>query len=193
MSDRRDVLKALAATFVAGELTPGLEAQHVHHMAAAQKASGAPYKPKAFTAEEFKTIELLCEQIIPGASKGNAAEFIDLLASAGPELQARWTGGLAWMDRWTQRESGQSYASAPAMTQTKLLDLIAYRKNASPALNPGIRFFDLARRMVVDAYYTSAAGTAEVGYQGNKGMTVFQVPAEAIRYALDRSPFKGEA
>ena len=38
--------------------------------------------------------------------------------------------------------------------------------------------------MVVDAFYTSPIGVKDVGYMGNKGMTTFEVPAEAIAYAV---------
>jgi len=55
-------------------------------------------------------------------------------------------------------------------------------------LQAGIRFFAWARKMVVDAYYTSAVGIEEIGYEGNKGMSEFSVPQEAIDYAIRRSP-----
>ena len=70
-----------------------------------------------------------------------------------------------------------------------MLDKIAYRKNRTPELAQGVRYFDWARRMTVDAYYTSAAGIREVGFKGNKGMAKFTVPQEAIDYAMKRSPF----
>ena len=72
-----------------------------------------------------------------------------------------------------------------------LADELVYpllRKNASPELNPGIEFFSWVRRMVADAYYTSPIGIKELGYRGNSAMTEFQVPKEAIDYALKRSP-----
>jgi hypothetical protein len=72
----------------------------------------------------------------------------------------------------------------------QLVNDIAYRKNSTPELAPGIRFFDWARRMVVDAYFTSPAGVKALGYQGNTGMAQFQVPKAALDYALTRSPFK---
>jgi hypothetical protein len=84
---------------------------------------------------------------------------------------------------------GKPFHEATAAEQTALLDKIAYRKNMSPELAPGIRFFDLARRMVVDAYYTSAAGIAEVGYKGNVGVSEFKTPQECLDYMLKRSPF----
>jgi hypothetical protein len=42
---------------------------------------------------------------------------------------------------------------------------------------------------VTDAYYTSPVGTKELGYMGNTAVSEFQVPEEALRYALKRSPF----
>ena len=46
--------------------------------------------------------------------------------------------------------------------------------------------------MVVDAYYTSPAGVQDVGYMGNKALSSFSVPQEAVDYALRRSPFADE-
>jgi len=183
---RRDLLKNVGLAALLGGL-PAEAAQHVHHMATAEKAAG-PYKPKAFSETEFKTIQVLAELIVPGAAKGNAAEFIDLLASAGADLKARWTGGLAWLDRYTEREHKVTFAAAPAAQQTAVLDVIAFRKNAA-SHGPGVRFFDMARRMTVDAYYTSAAGIAEIGYLGNKGASEFKVPQAAYDHVMKRSPF----
>jgi hypothetical protein len=188
MSDtsRRDLLRNVSLAAVLGGL-PAEAAQHVHHMASAEKAAG-PYKPKGFNEAEYKTVAALAELIVPGAAKGNAAEFIDLLCSVNPELQQRWLGGLAWMDRWMESQHKAAFAAATAAQQGSLLDIIAYRKNAATH-GPGVRFLDLARRMVVDAYYTSAAGIAEVGYQGNKGASEFKVPQEVYAYVMKRSPF----
>lgn len=185
-TSRRDLLRNISLATVLGSL-PVEAAQHVHHMATAEKAAG-PYKPKGFNEAEFKTVQLLAEMIVPGAAKGNAAEFIDLLCSVNPDLQARWTGGLAWIDRWMESRHKASFAAAPAARQTELLDIIAFRKNAATH-GPGVRFFEMARRMVVDAYYTSAAGITEVGYQGNKGASEFKVPQEIYAYVMKRSPF----
>jgi predicted Fe-Mo cluster-binding NifX family protein len=68
------------------------------------------------------------------------------------------------------------------------LNLIAYRKNESQELGPGIEFFEWARRMVVDAYYTSPIGIKAIGYMGNTAVAKFEVPQEAIDYAVKRSP-----
>src|SRR5271154_6196343 len=95
---RRETLSAIAALALAGPLELA-EAQHVHQAAAEDaKTAGGVYPPKALTRHEFDSLRVLCELIVPGASKGRAAEFIDLLSSQNPEMAAVYTGGLAWLD-----------------------------------------------------------------------------------------------
>ena len=68
--------------------------------------------------------------------------------------------------RWFS--AGQKdFVSAPPARQTALLDLIAYRRNQTPELAPGIEFFTWARRMTVDAFYTSEIGIKDIDYRGN--------------------------
>ena len=78
---RRGAIANIAAAAMVGPVA--LEAaQHVHETAAAAATTaGGVYKPKALTAHEFDTLKTLCEIIVPGASKGGASEFIDLLSS----------------------------------------------------------------------------------------------------------------
>ena len=190
---RRDLLRTIALSVTVG----GLEAeaaQHVHNMAAAEKAATGVYKPKAFTDHEFLTLQKLADYIVPAddvspaASQAGCADFIDLLASQNPELAAIYTGGISWLDRTMERRYGASFVSAKPGDQTAMLDLIAYRKNESDELGPGIRFFDWARKMVVDAFYTTPVGIKDLGYVGNTAVTKFEIPQEAIDYALKRSP-----
>ncbi|HVO96475.1 MAG TPA: gluconate 2-dehydrogenase subunit 3 family protein [Bryobacteraceae bacterium] len=186
---RREVLAKISAAAMVGQVS--LEAaQHVHEEAkAAATSTGGVYKPKALTQHEFDTLKTLCEIIVPGASKGGAAEFIDLLSSQNPDMSAIYTGGIGWLDEVIKHRYQADFMAAKAEQRTELLDLIAYRKNRTPELAPGIRFFDWARRMTVDAYYTSPAGIKEVGYLGNRAIREFKIPQEAIDYAVKRSPF----
>jgi gluconate 2-dehydrogenase gamma chain len=190
---RRDVLRNIAIAATMGGLTAEA-AQHVHHAAAEEKKATGIYKPKAFTAQEFKTLQRLSDLIIPadevskGALDAGAAEFIDLLSSQSWEMKSIYTGGLSWIDRQMEKRYKASFVEAKPTEQTAFLDLIAYRKNDSPELGPGIKFFEWIRKMVADAFYTSPIGVQDLGYVGNKGMTVFQVPKEALEYAVKRSP-----
>ena len=183
---RRSVLVTIASAAAVSASVSEAQAQHVHEAVADEKKETGPYKPKAFTEHETKTLRLLCETIVPGASQGGAFEYIDLLSSHNDELKAIYTGGIAWLDRKMEARVNAIWVDAKAADQKAMLDIIAYRMN-SDAYGPGVRFFDWARKMTVDAYYTSAAGIKELGYKGNGGMSEFKTPPEAIEYALTRS------
>lgn len=184
---RRELLQGIAAAAFLGPLS-ATAAQTVHHSVAQEAAnSGGVYRPKVLTPHEFATLQKLCELIVPGASKGHAAEFIDLLSSQNPDMAFIYTGGIAWLDQAMQHTVNAAFLASPPDDQKALLDKIAYRRNATPDLAAGVRFFAWVRRMTVDAYYTSAAGIEELGYLGNKASSQFKVPQEAIDYALTRS------
>jgi len=197
---RRDLLRRISGVMslaAAGEMVlPAQEAQHVHQAVAEDKAAQkGTYQPKALTAHEYATLERLSGLILPadehspGAIEAGAAAFIDFLCAASDEMLAIYTGGIAWLDDTMRRRGdGQDFLHASAAQQTALLDLIAWRKNASPELNPGIQFFSWARKMVADAYYTSPIGIKHLGYMGNSAMASFSVPREAIDYVMKRSP-----
>src|SRR5689334_9624878 len=190
---RRDLLQSIALSVTLGGLSPAA-AQHVHNLAADEKASTGVYKAKALNPHEYQTLEKLADLIIPpdekspGAVASGACEFIDLLASQNPRLLGIYTGGIAWVDQAMKRRYSADFVRAKRNQQTALLDLIAYRKNESQELGPGIEFFEWARRMVVDAYYTSPIGIKAIGYMGNTAVAKFEVPQEAIDYAVKRSP-----
>jgi hypothetical protein len=187
MPTRRETLAGIAALALAGPLEMA-DAQHVHQAAnASASVTGGIYTPKALTSHEFSSLKALCEMIVPGASKGGAAEFIDLLSSQNPEMAAIYTGGVAWIDQAMKREYLAGFLTAKPEHRTAMLDRIAFRKNATPELAAGVRFFAWARQMTVDAYYTSASGIKELRYMGNKGMSEFKIPPEAISYAVKRS------
>jgi gluconate 2-dehydrogenase gamma chain len=190
---RRDLLQKIALSIAAGTLS--LEAaQHVHGLAAQEKAAHGVYKPKGLNAHEYNTLAKLADYIVPAeggsgsATDAAAPEWIDLMASENPELLAIYTGGIAWLDHAMQLRNAPNFVDATPAQQTAILDLIAYRKNESPELGPGIKFFEWARKMVVDAYYTSPIGIKDLGYMGNTALAKFEVPQQAIDYALKRSP-----
>jgi len=182
---RRDVLVQIGAGI-------GMAAASESALSAQQASATAAYAPKALTAHEYATMESLSEWIIPGARAAGATKFIDFLCDATDEMKIIFTGGLGWLDdAMRRRTDGKDFVSASQDQQKAMLDLIAFRESArdSPELGPGVQFFNWARRLVVDAYYTSPAGIKEVGYIGNTAMAKFSVPQEAVDYALKRSPF----
>jgi gluconate 2-dehydrogenase gamma chain len=198
---RRDLLVHIGASvgmMIAGqEVLTAQDAQHVHSAVAVDKAARpGPYQPKAFSAHEYAAMQRLSDLIIPadnhspGALQAAAADWIDFRCAANDELKAIYTGGLLWLDdQMRARYEGKDFVSAQPAQQTAMLDLIAFQAPDKPELQPGILFFAWARRMVVDAYYTSPIGIKDVGFMGNGAMAHFSVPQEAIDYAVKRSPF----
>jgi hypothetical protein len=194
MSDitRRDVLRRLGLTLMATGVLDRVSAQEVHQMTAAQGGPSS-YTAKAMSAHDYRTLERLTDLIIPvengkpGALAAGAAAWIDMLASENPQLKEIYTTGLAWLDDTMKKGGAADFVSAAVADQTALLDRIAYRRNQSPELDPGIQFFAMARRMTVDAFYTSEIGIADIDYQGNRPQASYPEPTEAIAYALKRS------
>src|SRR5262250_432622 len=91
---RRDILKTLAAGAAATSVLrviPLHAAEAAHRMVAAEKAATKAYAPKYFSAHAYKTLETLCQTIIPadadsgGAIEAGAPEFIDLLTGENRE------------------------------------------------------------------------------------------------------------
>ena len=197
MSDlsRRDALRRLGLALMATGALDRVAAQEVHHMAAeAQAAASGPYTPKSFSATEFRTLERLTDLIIPvengapGALAAGCAAWIDMISSENDRLKKIYNDGFAWVDAAMKTRGAASFVEATPAQQTALLDQIAYRRNQSAELNPGIEFFTWARRMTVDAFYTSEIGIKDIDYRGNRPMGSYPEPTEAIAYVLKRVP-----
>jgi gluconate 2-dehydrogenase gamma chain len=196
MSDisRRDALRRLGLVLAATGFVDRAAAQEVHQMAdEARAASGGMYSPKALSAHDYETLKRLTDLIIPvengapGALAAGAAAWIDMMASENAELKGIYTKGLGWLDTTMVQRGQKDFVSAPPARQTELLDLIAYRRNQTPELAPGIEFFSWARRMTVDAFYTSEIGIKDIDYRGNTPQTTYAAPTQAIEYALKKS------
>ncbi|MBM3785563.1 MAG: gluconate 2-dehydrogenase subunit 3 family protein [Acidobacteria bacterium] len=159
-------------------------------------ASPKPARTNFFTSPEFETLQVLCDLILPAdevspaASATGAAEYIELLSSNNSRLAKTFRGGLAWLNSQAYMLAGDSFAKLPAARQTELLDRIADHRRAAHSDAPGVEFFDWARRLTVDAYYTSPSGYRDVDYKGGKGMTTYQVPAAALEQALTKAKLK---
>jgi hypothetical protein len=183
---RRDILKSLAygaaATSVL-RVIPVQAAEYAHHMIAAEKAAtpAKAYAPKFFSAHDYKTLQTLCQTIIPadtdsgGAIEAGAPEFIDLLTSENPDYQRILGGGLLWLDSACSDRYDKAYLDCSPEQQKEILDLIAYKKNAiaNSVLNTGIEFFSFLRNMTADGFFTSEIGIKYLGYIGSAFLKEF--------------------
>lgn len=195
MSDltRREALTRLAAAFTAGGVIDPALATHAH--AIVQQTTGRD-TPRTLSAQQFRTLERLTDLIIPvengkpGALQAGVPAWIDSLLNVNAELKTRYVDGFTWLDSTMTSRAGQDFASSTPEQQTALLDLIAFKKNASPELDAGIAFFVLARRMTVDGFYTSDIGIRDINPGGRPPLAQFTVPQESVDYVISRSPFK---
>lgn len=184
LPSRRDVLKSLSMGAVVGSVLsviPAEAAAYAHKMIAHEKAATNTYTPKFFSPGQYKTLQMLCDAIIPadassgGAIEAGAPEFIDLLTSENPDYQLTLGGGIMWLDSTCQERYGNSFASCSAAQQKEIIDLIAYKKNAisDAGLSQGIEFFSFLRNLAAGGFFTSEIGIKYLQYIGNTYLTEF--------------------
>ena len=136
---RRNILKSLTMGAMASSVLrviPLEAAEYAHHMVAAEKAAAAAgvYTPKFFPARQYKTLQTLCQTIIPadadagGAMEAGAPEFIDLLTSENPKYQLKLGGGIMWLDTACIDRYEKTYLDCTPEQQKEILDLIAYAR-----------------------------------------------------------------
>jgi gluconate 2-dehydrogenase gamma chain len=177
---RRDILKSLTITAITGSVLrviPLEAAEYAHRMVRAEKAAAENqvYTPKFFSAHFYKTLQALCQTIIPsdveakGAIEAGAPEFIDLITSENKDYQVALGGGLMWLDNTCIDRYSSAYLDCTPAQQKEILDLIAYRKNfkKDPSLGQGIEFFGFLRKLTADGFFTSEIGITYLGYIGN--------------------------
>jgi gluconate 2-dehydrogenase gamma chain len=180
MSDmnRREVLGLLALTPLTTALNWSPEAMsRARAVAARVLTREAPYELKFFTAQEFETVKVLADLIIPrdersgSATDAAAPEFIDYILSEYPDNQVAVRGGLAWIDNESRERFGKNFVTAAAAEQTALLNDIAFPARARPELSHGVEFFNRFRDMTASAFFSSKLGVADLQYMGNTFVT----------------------
>ena len=153
-----------------------------------------PYSPHFFKPDEFETVEILTEMIIPtddkaGAKEAQVANYIDFVvfsaAEFEPSLQREWNEDLAWLDRESTRLHGKAFRQLAAGDREKLMlemslperDSAARRSHIAPTekeAHPGFRFYRLVKEMTVDGFYSSRVGLVDVlEYQGRTFLSEF--------------------
>lgn len=154
-------------------------AHAMHHMErppATQTDDATPYSPRFFKPDEYRTVEILTELIIPsddtsGAKEAQVARYIDFVVSAAaefkPSLQLDWTQGLQLLDHLSKDKYQSAFQELPAANQEALLMAMSLPEREPGANHPGYGFYSLVKDMTVEAFYTSRVGLIDVlGYKG---------------------------
>ena len=181
MSDvsRRDALKLFAAAPLVGALdwsAPGIERATQMVARLHEEGEQAAYRPKFFTAHEWRTVRLLADMIIPrdarsgSATDAKAPEFIDFMLvdrETGESSRVSMRGGLGWLDTELRRRFGRDVLGASDAQRRAVLDDIAYPARAKPEFAAGVSWFNRFRSNVGSAFFSSAMGWQDLRYAGN--------------------------
>jgi gluconate 2-dehydrogenase gamma chain len=131
-------------------------------------------EPKFFSPEEFSTITILADIIIPkddvsgSASDAKVADFIEFMVKDETELQTPLRGGLRWLDIHCLNAYQKAFKDCSAQQQIEVVDQIAYPAKAKPEMRYGVSFFNLMRNLTATGFYSTAIGWKDIDYQGNK-------------------------
>ena len=104
-------------------------------------------EPKFFTPEEFSTITILADIIIPkdeksgSASDAKVADFIEFIVKDEPDFQTPLRGGLRWLDIHCLNVYQKAFKDCSAQQQIEVVDQIAYPEKAKPEMSYGVSFF----------------------------------------------------
>lgn len=138
-----------------------------------------PYQRKVFNDQQWRTVGVLCDLIIPADERSGSAtqagvlEFMDdwidfrKTQDGNNYLEAQIFGGLIWLDRESRELSGKPFADASGDHQKKILDRIAWPHRAAKEDHPWVEFFNRFRDLTVSGFYSSKAGVADLPYLGN--------------------------
>ena len=180
---RRTLLKSLTATAAVGSVLrvlPLQAAEYAHHLIDEEKSTAA-YTPKFFDPHQYKTLQALCDTIIPadadsgGAVEAGAPEFIDLITSENSGYQKSLGDLLKWLDSTSTARFSKRWVESTSAEQKEILDVVAYRKNTEhdESLIDPVDHFATLRNLTADGFFTSKIGIKYLGYKGNTFLTEF--------------------
>ncbi|HJU75027.1 MAG TPA: gluconate 2-dehydrogenase subunit 3 family protein [Gemmatimonadaceae bacterium] len=171
---RREALGRLALASMAGAITftPAEVANAVRSIR--EETQATQYKPKFFTAQEYATVTILGDLIIPrdarsgSASDAGVPQFMDFLMTDGTDQRRiAMRGGLAWLDRESRKRFSRDFRRLTSTQQKQILDDIAWPKRAKPEHSHGVAFFNSFRDLTASGFWSSKMGVTDLGYQGN--------------------------
>jgi Gluconate 2-dehydrogenase subunit 3 len=151
----------------------------------ADAEAAVPYTPQFFKPEQFATVKLLAEMILPtydepGSNDAKVADYIDFVVFSArefePSIQREWIEGLTFPDSESQKQFGKPFHFASETDHVRLLAEMSLPEGDPTAHHEGYSFFRLVKDMIVEGVYTSKVGLIDVlNYQGMNYMAEFPV------------------
>jgi gluconate 2-dehydrogenase gamma chain len=175
---RRELFQISAVPAAAALAAPNALAQHEHAAPHTPEKAG-PYQRKVFDDHDWRTVEVLCDLIIPADERSGSAtqagvpayidDWLDFRKQedGNEDLAATILGGLAWLDRESVRLYGKPFADAAKAQKTQLIDRIAWPDRAAAEDRRGVDFFNHFRDLTAGGFFSSKMGVADLPYLGN--------------------------
>lgn len=131
---------------------------------------------KFFTSEEYETVRVLVDLIIPRDERSGSAtdagvpQFMDFMMAdqaTPPAARTAMRGGLAWVDAECRRRFGRPFTECAGAERTALLDDIAWPSRARPEVSHGAAFLNDFRDLTASGFWSSEMGVKDLQYRGN--------------------------
>ncbi|HEX3602729.1 MAG TPA: gluconate 2-dehydrogenase subunit 3 family protein [Steroidobacteraceae bacterium] len=154
--------------------------------------------PLTLSAAQRRSAAALCNVILPDDGRSPSAEsvgvvdFIDEWVSAPypRQLEDRpiVLEGLAWMDAEALLRFEKYFAELDPSQQHAICDDICYEPNAKPKFARAAAFFTRYRDLTVGGFYSTPAGSRDIGYIGNVPLQKFEGPPPELLRKLGLGP-----
>jgi hypothetical protein len=153
----------------------GCKASDVQRAAEHAAGSMGGYTPGFFSPEEWKTVNVLVDIIIPRDERSGSATdaavpaFMDFMMQENPGSQQRMRLGLAWLNRESRARFQAAFADATGEQQLTLVNEIAWPDKAkgNELLTEPVSFFSNFRNLTASGFWSSRMGVDDLGYKGN--------------------------
>lgn len=171
---RREAVQLLGALpFVTLFTLPAADRERAQAFVDAALSEGAAFAPKFFTADEFRTVGVLADMIIPRDERSGSAtdagtpEFMDFMMIDRPGNQQWMRDGLAWLNAQSNSRFSKTFVQASTSEREAILNDIAWPARAPASLAAGVSFFNRFRDLTATGFWSSRIGVKDLRYVGN--------------------------
>lgn len=174
---RREIAQVLLSSLAAGVLSPLSAATHPIHKhllnaalldSADTHLSSENSKPLFLSPQQFATLDLLAEAIVPGSRKAQSASFIDLLLSV--DTNKAQQEFLASFSRFESNSQSTFHTGLVSLSPTHLRDLLT---SLSAPDSTDHQHFNYLKDWISGAYYSSEPGMRELGWTPDRVFATF--------------------
>ena len=135
---------------------------------------GQQYQPKVFTPQEWRTVRVLVDLVIPKDARSGSAtdakvpEFMDVFMGTRENMRTWMRTGLTWLDEETQKRFKKTFVECNDAQRKAVLDDIAWPRRARTEMLAGVRFFNNFRNFTASGFWSSKMGVDDLRYMGNR-------------------------